>query len=155
MHGEFVCEETTGIVPAIGGGNFLVYAKTSRHGLTACERAVDAIGKVNGAVTTFPGGIVGSGSKIGSKYKFMPASTNEIYCPTLKGQVKTELTNDVGSVLEIVIDGLSEDAIKDDMYVGIKEVCEFGPKKGIYQISAGNYGGKLGPYHFNLRDILS
>ena len=155
MHGEFVCEETTGIVPAIGGGNFLIYAKTSRHGLTACERAVDSIGRVNGAVTTFPGGIVGSGSKIGSKYKFMTASTNEVYCPTLKGQVNSELSEETGSVLEIVIDGLSEEAIRNAMLAGIMEVCKFGPKKGIYQISAGNYGGKLGPYHFKLWDILS
>lgn len=155
MHGEFVCEETTGIVPAIGGGNFLVLAKTSRHGLTACEQAVKAIRKVHDAVTTFPGGIVGSGSKIGSKYKFLPASTNEVYCPTLKGEVDTELDDNVGSVLEIVIDGLSENAINEAMYEGIQAVCKFGKSKGIFRISAGNYGGKLGPHHFKLRDILS
>ncbi len=155
MHGEFVCEETTGIVPAIGGGNFLVLAKTSRLGLAACEKAVQAIRKVHGAVTTFPGGIVGSGSKIGSKYKFLPASTNEVYCPTLKGQVDSKLDENVGSVLEIVIDGLNEEAISQAMHDGIRAVCKFGPGKGIYRISAGNYGGKLGPYHFKLRDILS
>lgn len=155
MHGEFVCEETTGIVPAIGGGNFLVLAKTSRHGLTACEQAVKAIRKVHDAVTTFPGGIVGSGSKIGSKYKFLPASTNEVYCPILKGEVDTELDDNVGSVLEIVIDGLSENAINEAMYEGIQAVCKFGKSKGIFRISAGNYGGKLGPHHFKLRDILS
>lgn len=155
MHGEFVCEETTGIVPAIGGGNFLVLAKTSRLGLAACEKAVQAIAKVHDAVTTFPGGVVGSGSKIGSKYKFMPASTNEVYCPTLKGQVDTMLDDEVGSVLEIVIDGLNEDAIREAMHVGIMAVCKFGPGKGIFRVSAGNYGGKLGPYHFKLREILS
>ncbi len=154
MHGEFLCEETTGIVPAIGGGNFLVLAKTARHGLTACEKAVKAIRKVHGAVTTFPGGIVGSGSKIGSKYKFMPASTNEAFCPTLKGQVKSELTDEIGSVLEIVIDGLNEKAISEAIYAGIMAVCEYGPEKGIYRISAGNHGGQLGPYHFHLWDIL-
>jgi len=154
MHGEFLCEETTGVVPAIGGGNILVMAKSARHGLTACEKAVKAIRKVHGAVTTFPGGIVGSGSKVGSKYKFMPASTNVAYCPTLKGQVKSELTDEIGSVLEIVIDGLNEEAIKEAMYVGIMEICQYGPKKGIYRISAGNYGGKLGPHHFHLQDIL-
>ncbi len=155
MHGEFVCEETTGIVPAIGGGNFMVLAKTSRHGLAACEKAVAAIRKVHDAVTTFPGGIVGSGSKIGSKYKFMPASTNEVFCPTLKGQVDTELDEETGSVLEIVIDGLNEAAISQAMHDGIQAVCKFGRKKGIYRISAGNYGGKLGPHHFKLWDILS
>lgn len=154
MHGEFLCEDTTGVVPAIGGGNFLVMAKTSRHGLTACERAIEAIRAVHGAVTTFPGGIVGSGSKVGSKYKFMPASTNEVFCPTLKGQVNSMLTGEIGSVLEIVIDGLNEVAIRAAMHAGIHAVCKFGPRKGIYRIGAGNYGGKLGPYHFHLRDIL-
>ncbi len=154
MHGEFVCEETSGIVPAIGGGNFMVMAKTSRMGLAACEQAIKAIRGVHGAVTTFPGGIVGSGSKIGSKYKFMKASTNEAFCPTLKGQVNSVLTDEIGSVLEIVIDGLNEAAIRNAMYAGIHAVCKFGPKKGIYRIGAGNYGGKLGPYHFHLRKIL-
>ncbi len=154
MHGEFLCEDTTGIVPAIGGGNFLVLAKTSRHGLTACEKAVKEIRKVHGAVTTFPGGIVGSGSKVGGKYKFMPASTNEAFCPTLKGKVDSELTDEIGSVLEIVIDGLNEEVIREAIYAGVMAVCDYGPKKGIYRVSAGNYGGKLGPYHFHLRDIL-
>jgi formylmethanofuran--tetrahydromethanopterin N-formyltransferase len=154
MHGEFLCEETTGVVPAIGGGNFMVLAKTSRHGLAACERAVEAIRAVHGAVTTFPGGIVGSGSKVGSKYKFMIASTNEVFCPTLKGQVETRLTEEVGSVLEIVIDGLNEQAIREAIRAGVLAVCDFGVDRGIYRISAGNYGGKLGPYHFHLRDIL-
>lgn len=155
MHGEFLCEETTGVVPAIGGGNFIVMAKTSRHGLAACEQAIKAIDKVHGAVTTFPGGVVGSGSKVGSKYSFLMASTNEAFCPTLKGQVKnSKLTDEVGSVLEIVIDGLSEAAIKEAIHVGISAVCKAGPKKGIYRISAGNYGGKLGPHHFHLREIM-
>ena len=105
-------------------------------------------------MTTFPGGIVGSGSKVGSKYSFLPASTNEEFCPTLKGRVNSMLTEEVGSVLEIVIDGLNEVAISEAMRAGIKAVCANGPDKGIYRISAGNYGGKLGPYHFHLRDIL-
>lgn len=155
MHGEFLCEETTGVVPAIGGGNFIVLAKTARHGLAACERAIKAIDRVHGAVTTFPGGVVGSGSKVGSRYSFLMASTNEAFCPTLKGQVAdTMLTDEVGSVLEIVIDGLSEDAIKEAMHAGISAICRFGPGKGIYRISAGNYGGKLGPHHFHLREIM-
>ncbi len=156
MHGEFVCEETTGVVPAIGGGNFLVMAKTSRQGLAACRAAIKAIDAVDDAGTTFPGGIVGSGSKVGSKYKFMSASTNEAYCPTIKGLVpRTELTDDIGSVLEIVIDGLNDAAVRKAMRLGIQAVCRFGPAKGIYRISAGNYGGKLGPYHFHLHEVLA
>ena len=155
MHGEFICEETAGVTDAIGGGNFLILGKTARHVLTACEKAVESIKNVPGVITAFPGGIVGSGSKVGSKYKFLNASTNEAFCPTLKGQVKSELTDEIGSVLEIVIDGLDEDCIKEAMRVGIKTVCSYGAKKGIYRVSAGNYGGTLGKYHFHLRDLLS
>jgi formylmethanofuran--tetrahydromethanopterin N-formyltransferase len=156
MHGEFVCEEKTGVANAIGGGNFLVLAKTSRHALAACEKAVLAIRKVPRAVTSFPAGIVGSGSKVGSKYEFMKASTNHPYCPTLKGRVPdTDVGPEIGSVLEVVIDGLDEEAIRESMRAGIEAVCRFGPQKGIYRISAGNYGGKLGPYHFHLRQILA
>jgi formylmethanofuran--tetrahydromethanopterin N-formyltransferase len=154
MHGEFICEETAGVRKAIGGGNFLVLAKTARHGLAACEKAVDAIKKVSGVITAFPGGVVGSGSKIGSKYKFLTASTNEAYCPTLKGHVKSELTDEIGSVLEIVIDGLDEASINEAMRVGIRAACSYGPSKGIYRISAGNYGGNLGPHLFHLRKLL-
>jgi formylmethanofuran--tetrahydromethanopterin N-formyltransferase len=155
MHGEFVCEETTGVTKAIGGGNFLVMGKTARHTLTACEKAIEEIQNVAGVITAFPGGIVGSGSKIGSKYKALVASTNEVYCPTLKGQVNSQLGNEVGSVLEIVIDGLNEEVISEAMRVGILAVCSFGLKKGIYRVSAGNYGGNLGTYNFYLRKILA
>jgi len=154
MHGEFICEDTTGVTKAVGGGNFLVLAKTARHALSACEKAVEEIKKVPGVITAFPGGIVGSGSKVGSKYDFLPASTNEAYCPTLKGQVDSELSDEIGSVLEIVIDGLDEESINEAMRVGIKAACSYGPKKGICRISAGNYGGDLGPHHFYLRKIL-
>jgi formylmethanofuran--tetrahydromethanopterin N-formyltransferase len=155
LHGEFVCEETTSVTDAIGGGNFLVLGKTSRDALTACEKAVDEIQKVSDVITAFPGGVVGSGSKVGSKYNFLTASTNEAYCPTLKGQVDSQLTKDIGSVLEIVIDGLDEESIAKAMRAGIEAVCSFGPSKGIYRISAGNYGGNLGAFHFHLRDILA
>jgi formylmethanofuran--tetrahydromethanopterin N-formyltransferase len=155
MHGEFVCEETTGVVPAVGGGNFLVMARTSRHGLAACRAAVRAIQRISGAGTTFPGGIVGSGSKIGSRYPFLTASTNHRFCPTIKGLVPdTELTEEVGSVLEIIIDGMDEPTVRRAMRDGIRAVCAFGPRKGIYRVSAGQYGGKLGPYHFHLHDLL-
>ncbi|MDX1518851.1 MAG: formylmethanofuran--tetrahydromethanopterin N-formyltransferase [Gammaproteobacteria bacterium] len=155
MHGEFVCEESAGVTSAIGGGNFLVLGKTARHALTACEKAVEAINKVTGVITAFPGGIVGSGSKVGSKYKSLSASTNEAYCPTLKGQVNSELSENIGSVLEIVIDGLDEECINEAIRVGVRTACSFGPKKGIYRISAGNYGGNLGKHLFHLREILS
>ena len=98
--------------------------------------------------------VVGSGSKIGSKYDFLTASTNEAYCPTLKGQVKTALTAEIGSVLEIVIDGIDEKSISEAMRIGIEAACSFGPSKGIYRISAGNYGGNLGKHLFHLRKLF-
>ncbi len=155
MHGEFICEHTTGVYNAIGGGNFLVLGKTAHHVLSATESAVEAIKKLNNVITSFPGGIVGSGSKVGSKYKFLPASTNEAYCPTLKASVKSQLSKEVGSVVEIVLDGLTEHAIKEAMRVGITTACNYwDSSRALCRISAGNYGGNLGKYHFHLEDIL-
>ena len=102
----------------------------------------------------FPGGVVRSGSKVGSKYPKMFASTNDAFCPTLKGLVNTELDYDIESVMEIVIDGLNFDDIAKAMKVGIEAACKLGAAGGIKRISAGNYGGKLGPHHFKLHEIL-
>ncbi len=57
-------------------------------------------------------------------------------------------------MLEIVVDGLDEQAVRDATRVAIEAACQWGPADGLYRISAGNYGGKLGPYHFHLRDIM-
>jgi formylmethanofuran--tetrahydromethanopterin N-formyltransferase len=155
MDGEFLCEETTGIVRAVGGGNFLVLATGQVQALTACEAAIDAMSKVPGAIMPFPGGIVRSGSKVGSKYKALSASTNDAYCPTLRGAVDSALPPEVGAVLEIVIDGLTEADVRSAMRAGIKAVCEVGAAGGIRSVSAGNYGGKLGPFHFHLREVVA
>ena len=104
-------------------------------------------------ILPFPGGIVRSGSKVGSKYKSLIASTNFEYCPGLKGLVDSKLNNNVNSVLEIVIDGLSEDDIKNAMKLGIRAILESKIER-IHSISAGNYGGKLGPYLFKLKEIV-
>jgi len=154
MHGEFICQDYAGVQKAVGGGNFLVLARTAREGLDACERAIRAMSRVRDVIMPFPGGVVGSGSKVGSKYKFLPASTNQRFCPTLKGAVENDLTPEVGSVLEIVIDGLTPEAISEATRVGIDACCRLGPRKGILAISAGNYGGKLGPFHFRLRELM-
>ncbi len=155
MDGEFLTQETTGMVRAIGGGNFLVLATSQPQALTACEAAIEAMKKIPNVIMPFPGGIVRSGSKVGSKYPTMFASTNDAFCPTLKGRVKTELNDDIESVMEIVIDGLSFKDIALATKVGIEAVCKLGAKNGIKRISAGNYGGKLGPHHFKLRKVLA
>jgi formylmethanofuran--tetrahydromethanopterin N-formyltransferase len=116
---------------------------------------VRAIGKVESVITPFPGGIVRSGSKVGSRYKGQIASTNDAYCPTLKAAVNTALPLDVEAVMEIVIDGLTFEAIAEAMRVGIHAVAAGGAKQGITHVTAGNYGGNLGPHHFHLKDIVA
>ena len=155
MDGEFITEETTGMVRAVGGGNFLVLATSQPQALAACEAAIEAMRKIPNVIMPFPGGIVRSGSKVGSKYKTMFASTNDAFCPTLKGLTKTQLSDDIESVMEIVIDGLTDADIRKATYVGIKAACKLGAENGIKRISAGNYGGKLGQFQFHLRDIMN
>jgi len=155
MDGEFVCEATTGLTKqAVGGGNLLIMGRTALATLAAAEAATAAIAKVPDTIMPFPGGIVRSGSKVGSKYKGVPASTNHAFCPTLRGAVETALDPEAACVLEIVIDGLTSDAVAAAMGAGIGAVVKLGPRRGAVRISAGNYGGKLGPHHYHLRKLL-
>ncbi|MBC6444886.1 MAG: formylmethanofuran--tetrahydromethanopterin N-formyltransferase [Alphaproteobacteria bacterium GM202ARS2] len=154
MEGEFLCADHTWQRPGIGGGNFLILARSRAQALHAAEKATQAA-QGTGVIMPFPGGVVRSGSKVGSKYPALIASTNDAFCPTLKGQVKTALPNDVASVLEIVINGIDEESIRSAMQRGINAVCQLGKQNGIIAISAGNYGGKLGPHHFPLRKIMA
>lgn len=151
MDGEFTCEETVGAMKAIGGGNILVCGRDQRTTLAATQRAVDAVAPLADVITPFPGGIVRSGSKVGSRYKGMFASTNDVFCPTLAGKVKTSLREGAGCVYEIVINGLSAAAISSAMRAAITAACA----SDIIAISAGNYGGKLGKFHFNLREVMA
>jgi formylmethanofuran--tetrahydromethanopterin N-formyltransferase len=155
MDGEFLTEETTGMVRAIGGGNFLILATSQLAALAAAEVAIEAMKQVANVIMPFPGGVVRSGSKVGSKYKTMFASTNDAFCPTLKGATNTELSPEIESVMEIVIDGLTFEDIALSMKVGIEAICKLGESSGVKRISAGNYGGKLGPHLFKLHDILN
>ncbi|MES9991325.1 MAG: formylmethanofuran--tetrahydromethanopterin N-formyltransferase [Candidatus Thiodiazotropha sp.] len=155
MDGEFLCEETVARVSAVGGGNFLVLAETQEQALIACERAIEAMRKLPNVIMPFPGGIVRSGSKVGSKYKALMASTNDAYCPTLRGLVKSNLDSSIGSVMEIVINGLSDVDVGNATRTGINAVCELGAAAGIKRISAGNYGGKLGQFQFHLREVMA
>jgi formylmethanofuran--tetrahydromethanopterin N-formyltransferase len=154
MDGEFLVEDTAGMVRAVGGGNFLVLARSRAAGLTATERAVAAIRRLPNVILPFPGGIVRSGSKVGSKYKGLVASTNDAYCPTLRGAVASRLGPEIGAVFEVVIDGLAEADVRGAMRVGIATVCEAGGEAGIVAVTAGNYGGKLGKFHLPLREIM-
>lgn len=155
MDGEFVCEATVGMTKlAVGGGNLIIMGASARNVLNAAEAAVRGIDAVGDVIMPFPGGIVRSGSKVGSKYKALVASTNDAYCPTLKGAVATKLGREMASVLEIVIDGLTPEAVGEAMRAGIAAVVGLGPEKGALGIDAGNYGGRLGRHHFYLRTLL-
>jgi formylmethanofuran--tetrahydromethanopterin N-formyltransferase len=153
MEGEFLVEESFGIAEGVGGGNIIILAEDAAGALQAAEAAADAMRAVEGAILPFPGGITRSGSKVGSqRYKSAIASTNHALCPTLRAQVDDSLVPDgVSSVLEIVIDGLAPDPVREAMRVGLHAAAAAGAR----QISAGNYGGKLGEHHFHLRELVA
>ena len=151
MDGEFVVEERFGIQDAVGGGNILILGKDQKTALRAAIAATKAIHEIDGIILPFPAGVVRSGSKVGSKYKALIASSNDAYCPTLRTVTSESLVPDgANCVLEIVIDGLDEEAVTNAMRVGLHAAA----KPGIKQLSAGNYGGNLGQYHLQLHEIL-
>lgn len=155
MDGEFICQETTGVQKAIGGGNLLVFARSISQVLLACEAAIDSMIALPNIILPFPGGGVRSGSKVGSKYPALSASTNHRYCPTLKGNSDSVLDKNIEAVMEIVIDGLTKEDVALAMKVGMEAICDLGKSQGIEKITGGNYGGKLGEHHFHLREIIS
>jgi formylmethanofuran--tetrahydromethanopterin N-formyltransferase len=150
MDGEFTCEDFIGTVKGVAGGNFLIVGVSQARTLQAAESAASAIAHVPGVILPFPGGIVRSGSKIGSRYKKLRASTNDAFCPTLRGLVPSALPPGANAVYEIVIDGVDLAAVEAATRVGVRAACG----EGILQITAGNYGGKLGPYHIHLPKVL-
>ncbi len=154
MDGEFVCEESTARCSAVGGGNFLVLSESLHGALKACESAMDAMKQIPNVIMPFPGGVARSGSKVGSKYKALTASTNDAFCPTLRPVTQSLLPDGVGAALEVVIDGLTEKDVARAMRVGIHAACEVGSRHGLRAITGGNYGGKLGPFHFHLHELL-
>ncbi len=153
MDGEFLIESMVHVGKGIGGGNLILQAETQAAALAAAQRAVAAIEPLAGAVTPFPGGVARSGSKVGSRYKALKASTAEAYCPSLRGRVDvvTQLPPGANAAYEIVIDGVDEASIAAAMSAGMHAAA--GP--GVVAISAGNYGGKLGKFHFHLRQLAN
>lgn len=151
MDGEFVCEDRFGVVKGVGGGNLLLCGADPQLTLVAAMKAVEAIRKVQGCILPFPGGIVRSGSKVGSKYKKLRASTNDAHCPTLRAQTETHLPDDCQCVYELVVDGLSFEVVQRAMRSGLHAACA---ASGLVLVTAGNYGGKLGKHHFHLSELL-
>ena len=151
MDGEFLCEDVFGTIKGVAGGNFLILGESQAKTLAAAEAAVNAIRAIPGVILPFPGGIVRSGSKVGSRYKKLRASTNDAYCPTLRGQVQSALPEGANAVYEIVIDGLDLAAVGEATRVGIRASCI----PGVIGITAGSYGGNLGPHHLHLHTLLN
>lgn len=150
MDGEFTCEETFGTAKGVAGGNIILLGTDRRLTLEATEAAVDSMRNVRDVILPFPGGIARSGSKVGSKYKKLRASTNTAFAPSLRGLVPSALPPEVLCAYEIVIDGLTLSSVETATAVGIRAAI----KPGVVQITAGNYGGKLGPFHIRLHDVL-
>ncbi len=151
MEGEFLIEDTFGIQPAVGGGNLIILGASKYTALRAATAASNAMREVAGVFLPFPQGVVGSGSKIGARYKAMIASTNDAYCPTLRSiSGKGVLPENVEAGYEIVADGLNEEVVKEAMRRGIRAAAE----KGTMVVTAGNYGGELGKYKFYLCDLI-
>jgi len=151
MEGEFLVQESFGRVNGVGGGNFLILAESDAAALGAAEAAVTAMRGMPGVVLPFPGGIVRSGSKVGgTRYVKMIATTNDAFAPTVRAVTTSSLPDGVNAALEIVLDGVDVPSIAAAMRTGIDAACH----PGVHTISAGNYGGKLGPHHFHLRQIM-
>jgi formylmethanofuran--tetrahydromethanopterin N-formyltransferase len=150
MDGEFIVEETLGVEKGIGGGNIVIQATTLEIALAAARRGVAAIALLEGSITPFPGGVARSGSKVGSRYMALKASTADWFCPALRGRVESQLHPDAQCACEIVIDGVDEASVAQAMAAAIRA----GAGEGVVAISAGNYGGKLGKFQFRLQQVL-
>ena len=145
-----MCEDEFGTLKGIGGGNLLICGRSQAETLVAVRAAVSEITNVADVIMPFPAGFVRSGSKVGSRYPDLKASTNDKFCPTLTGVTETSLEANERAVYEIVIDGLSEAAVAKAMQVGLDKAAS---SPGVLRITAGNYGGKLGPHHFYLHKL--
>lgn len=150
MDGEFIVEDTIGLAKGIAGGNMILQARDQATALAAVRRAIESVADLPNVVLPFPGGAVRSGSKVGSRYKKLIASTNDTYCPTLVGRVDTSLEDGATCAYEIVFDSLDEDSMITAMRAAIAAAAG----DGVLAITAGNYGGKLGKFHFHLREIV-
>jgi formylmethanofuran--tetrahydromethanopterin N-formyltransferase len=149
MDGEFLVEDLLGVGKGIGGGNLIIQADTQAAGLEAARRALAAVAEMPGVIAPFPGGIARSGSKVGSRYKGLLASTADAFCPSLRGIVETQLHPEAHFAYELVLDGVDERAVVGAMKAALAAAVG----EGIVAIGAGNYGGKLGKFQFPLHRL--
>jgi formylmethanofuran--tetrahydromethanopterin N-formyltransferase len=151
MDGEFIVQSKFKVGKGIAGGNFLIIGKDQDSALKAAEASIEAIKNIENVIAPFPGGIARSGSKVGSKYSFLNASTNDPLCPNLRTKIEnSQLKENDNCVYEVILDGATEEAIKKAMKVGIQAAVQV---PGVNRISAGNYGGKLGKFQYRLHEL--
>ncbi len=151
MDGEFLIESTAGISKGVAGGNIILQATSQKIALAAAQRAANVVAKLPGVIAPFPGGVCRSGSKVGSRYQALPASTAEAYCPTLRDHTKSELVEGAKCAYEIVIDGIDQPSVAAAM----RAAMEAAAGDGVLAIGAGNYGGNLGKYPIRLHELFA
>lgn len=152
MEGEFLIEEKMGAKKAVAGGNFLIMGNSEENTLKAAEAAIEAIHEIPNVITPFPGGLCRSGSKVGSTYSFLRASTNTPFCPSIKNSFKdSKIPEGVNSVIEVVINGLDEPSVMKAMGVGVNAATKI---DGVRWITAVNFEGKLGKFKMGLKECL-
>jgi formylmethanofuran--tetrahydromethanopterin N-formyltransferase len=151
MDGEFIVDSVAGVADGVAGGNLILQADSQDSALAAAQRAAGAIAPLDGVITPFPGGVCRAGSKVGSKYRRLIASTHEAFCPTLRDRVESQLVAGANCAYEIVIDGVDRAAVEAAMRAG----TEAAAGDGVLAIGAGNYGGRLGKLQLRLHDLFA
>ena len=149
MGGEFLMDRHFGWADGVMGGNLWLMGESVDAALAATELGTAAVAPLEGVITPFPGGIASSGSRAGSTYDFLFASTNVPFCPTLRGhaEVQSELPDGVQSVMEIIINGRDLQVITAATRTAIDAAKE---ADGLIKITAGNYNGRLGKSFIHL-----
>jgi formylmethanofuran--tetrahydromethanopterin N-formyltransferase len=152
MSGEFFCQATAGLTHGFGGATVFICGQSEPTTRAAAKQAADALAPMPGIITPFPGGVCRAGSKVGSRYQSLVASTNDAYCPTLRGHEHTEveLHETVNCVYEIVINGFTQSVVCD----AVRQTVQQAAGEGIVEISTGAHGGKLTGTRLELRDIM-
>jgi formylmethanofuran--tetrahydromethanopterin N-formyltransferase len=150
MMGEFLIERRLGYARGVMGGNIWFFCKTEDAAIEAGDRAVEAIRDVDGVITPFD--VCSAGSKPETNYPEIGPTTNHLYCPILRDRIgDSKVPDGVLSIPEIVIDGISIEAVKEAMIAAVYAIEDV---KGVIRVSAGNYGGRLGRHRIYLRDII-
>ncbi|MEM2816578.1 MAG: formylmethanofuran--tetrahydromethanopterin N-formyltransferase [Candidatus Bathyarchaeia archaeon] len=148
---DFIIERYIGYARGVMGANFWIMCKTKEAVKEAGRKALEAIHEVEGVVTPFD--VCSAGSKPETRFPWIGPTTNHLYCPSLRKKLgaDSKVPEGVGYIPEVVINGVSLEAVKQAMRAGITAAAKV---KGVVGISAGNYGGKLGDYRIYLRELF-